>query len=85
MPQIGPMTTALPVCDNSISATKILYLIENKKMNLFLYILHSNVDRHLNKEDELISIIEKDQPIIIALSEIKPKRQYDFNIVEYNI
>ena len=32
-----------------------------------------------------MSIIEKDQPIIIALSEIKPKRQYDFNIAEYNI
>ena len=33
----------------------------------------------------MISIIEKDQPIIIALSENKPKRQCDFNIAEYNI
>ena len=32
-----------------------------------------------------MSIIEKDQTMIIALSEIKPKRQYDFNIAEYNI
>ena len=32
-----------------------------------------------------MSIIEKDQPMIIALTEIKPKRQYDFNIAEYNI
>ena len=47
--------------------------------------MYSNVDWLLNKKDELISIIEKDQPIVIALSEIKPKRQYDFNIVEYNI
>ena len=48
-------------------------------------ILYSNVDGLLDKKDELISITEKDQPIIIALSEIKPKRQYDFNIAEYNI
>ena len=47
--------------------------------------MFSNVDGLLNKKDELMSIIEKDQPMIIALSEIKPKRQYDFNIVEYNI
>ena len=47
--------------------------------------MYSNVDGLLNKKDELISIIEKDQSIIIALSEIKPKRQYDFNIAEYNI
>ena len=32
-----------------------------------------------------MSIIEKDQPMIIALSEINPKRQYNFNIAEYNI
>ena len=32
-----------------------------------------------------MSIIEKDQPMIIALTEIKPKRIYDFNISEYNI
>ena len=32
-----------------------------------------------------MSIIEKDQPMIIALTEIKPKRTYDFNISEYNI
>ena len=32
-----------------------------------------------------MSIIENDQPMIIALTEIKPKRQYDFNIAEYNI
>ena len=32
-----------------------------------------------------MSFIEKDQPMIIALTEIKPKRQYDFNIAEYNI
>ena len=47
--------------------------------------MYSNVDVLLNKNDEPISIIEKDQPIIIALSEIKPIRQYDFNIAEYNI
>ena len=47
--------------------------------------MYSNVDGLLNEKDELISIIEKDQSIIIALSEIKPKRQYDFNIAEYNI
>ena len=47
--------------------------------------MYSNVNGLLDKKDELISIIEKDQPIIIALSEIKPKRQYDFNIAEYNI
>ena len=47
--------------------------------------MYSNVDGLLNKKDELISIIEKDQPIIIALIEIKPKRQYHFNIAEYNI
>ena len=55
------------------------------KNESFCYIFYSNVDGLLNKKDELISIIEKDQPIIIALSEIKPKRQYDFNIAEYNI
>ena len=43
------------------------------------------MDGLLNKKDELMSIIEKDQPMIIALSEIKPQRQYDFNIAEYNI
>ena len=32
-----------------------------------------------------MSIIEKDRPMIIALTDIKPKRQYDFNIAEYNI
>ena len=47
--------------------------------------MYSNVDGFLNKKDELLSIIEKDQPIIIALSETKPKRQYDLNIAEYNI
>ena len=47
--------------------------------------MYSNVDGLLNKKDELISIIEKDQPIIIALSEIKPKRQYDSYTAEYNI
>ena len=31
-----------------------------------------------------MSIIEKDHPMIIALTEIKPKRQYDL-IAEYNI
>ena len=82
MPQIGPMITTLPVCDNSISATKIFYLIRNKSC---FNILYSNVDGLINKKDELMSIIEKDQPKIIALSEIKPKRQYDFNIAEYNI
>ena len=54
-------------------------------MNHFFYIFYSNVDGLLNKKDELMSIIEKDQPMIIALTEIKPKRQYDFNIAEYNI
>ena len=48
-------------------------------------ILYSNVDGLLDRKDELMSIIEKDQPMIIALSEIKPKRQYDFNIAENNI
>ena len=48
-------------------------------------VLYSSIDGVLNKTVELIIIIEKDQPIIIALSEIKPKRQYDFNIAEYNI
>ena len=47
--------------------------------------MYSNVDGLLNKKDELMSIIEKDQPMIITLSEIKPKRQYDLNIAEYNI
>ena len=47
--------------------------------------MYSNVDGLLDKKYELISIIEKDQPMIIALSEIKPKRQYDFNIAAYNI
>ena len=32
-----------------------------------------------------MNIIEKDQSMIITLSEIKPKRQYDFNIAEHNI
>ena len=48
-------------------------------------ILYSNVDGLLNKKYELLSIIEKAQPMIIALSEIKPKRQNDFNIAENNI
>ena len=47
--------------------------------------MYSNVDGLLSKKDELISIIKKDQPIVIALNETKPKRQYDFNIAEYNI
>ena len=47
--------------------------------------MYSNVDGLLNEKYELISIVEKDQPIIIALSEIKPKRQFDFKIAEYNI
>ena len=47
--------------------------------------MYSNVDGLLNKKDELMSIIEKDQPMIIAFTEIKLKRQYDFNIAEYNI
>ena len=66
MPQIGPMITALQVCDNSISATKIFYLMENKNKKSFFYILYSNADGLQNKKDEMISIIEKDQPIIIA-------------------
>ena len=52
---------------------------------IFFYILYSNIDGLLNKKDELMSFIEKDQPMIIALTEMKPKRQYDFNIAEYNI
>ena len=48
-------------------------------------ILYCNVDGLLDGKDELISIIDKDQPIILALGEIKPIRQYDFNIAEYNI
>ena len=32
-----------------------------------------------------MSIIEKYQPMIIAFTEIKSKRQYDFNIAEYSI
>ena len=51
----------------------------------FFSILYSNIDGLLNKKDEHMSFIEKDQPMIIALTEIKPKRQYDFNIAEYNI
>ena len=47
--------------------------------------MYSNVDGLLNKKDELMSIIEKDQPMIIALTEIKPMMQYDFNIAGYNI
>ena len=47
--------------------------------------MYSNVDGLLDKKYELMSIIEKDQPMIIALSEINPKRQYNFNIAEYNI
>ena len=47
--------------------------------------MYSNEDGLLDKKDELISIIEIDKPLIIALIEIKPKRQYDFNIAEYNI
>ena len=47
--------------------------------------MYSNVDGLLDKKDELISMISKDQPMIIALSKIKQKRQYDFNIAEYNI
>ena len=54
----------------------ILWKLKNVSVNNILYF---NVDGLLRiKKDELISIIEKDQPIIIALSEIKPKRQYDF-------
>ena len=51
------MITALPVCDNSISATKIFYLMKNYKTNHFLYFV-SNVDGLLNAINELISIIE---------------------------
>ena len=47
--------------------------------------MYSNIDGLLNKKDELMSIIEKDQPMTIALTEIKPKRRYDFNIAAYNI
>ena len=47
--------------------------------------MYSNVDGLLNKKDDLISIIEDDKPLINALGENKPKRQYDFNIAEYNI
>ena len=47
--------------------------------------MYCNIDGLLNKKDELMSIIEKDQPMIIALTAIKPKMQYDFNIAEYNI
>ena len=47
--------------------------------------MYSNVDGLLNKKDELMSIIDKDQPMITALTEMKPKRQYDFNKTEYNI
>ena len=50
------------------------------KNESFFYILYSNVDGLLNKKDELMSIIEKHQHMIIALTEIKPKRIYDFNI-----
>ena len=47
--------------------------------------MYSNADGLLNKKDELRNTIEKDKPLIIALREIKPKRQYDFNTAEYNI
>ena len=61
------------------------FILSKKKKESSVYILYSSVDGLLNKKDELISIIEKDQPMIIALSEIRPKRQYDFNIAVYNI
>ena len=68
----------------NICNQNILSYVKLKKKSFF-YILYSNVDGLQNKKYELISIIEKDQHIIIALSEIKPKRKYDFNIAEYNI
>ena len=55
------------------------------KNESFFNILYSNVDGLLNKKDELLNIIEKDQPMIIALTEIKPRRLCNFNIAEYNI
>ena len=64
---------------------KYFILWKITKQFIFFNILYSNVDRLLNKKDELISIIEKGQHIITALSEIKPKRQYDLKIAEYNI
>ena len=61
------------------------FILSKRKNESFFYILYSNVDVLLNKKVDLMSIIEKDQPMIIALCEIKPKRYYDFNIAEYNI
>ena len=84
VPQIGSMRTALSVYGNSISASKIFYFMkiyENKSY----HILYFNVDGLLNEKDELMSITECGKPLIIALSEIKPKRQYNFNIAEHNI
>ena len=55
---------------------------EDMKNKPCCHILYSNVDGLLNKPDELIRIIERDKPLIIVQSEIKPIRQHDFNIAE---
>ena len=39
----------------------------------------------LNKKNELEAIVQEDNPNIIAVTEIKAKRQLNINLVEYNI
>ena len=53
------------------------FILWKIKKRIIFYILYCDADGLLSKQDELMCIIEKDQPIIIALSENKPKRQYD--------
>ena len=48
-------------------------------------VLYTNMDSFLNKRSEFFTLIAHRKPSIIALTEILPKNQSDFNPVEYEI
>ena len=56
-----------------------------KQNDLDCTLIYSNLDSFLNKKSELLCLIEDRNASIIALTEIKAKRQYTICEPEYNI